>query len=72
VDESFANLFARDALLQGASKVRPQLTLAPEGRFVLYQYSYAVLSHVRRRFTMVGTRWEWRNLPPAACIAARR
>jgi phospholipid N-methyltransferase len=39
--------------------------LAPDGLFLLYQYSPAMRSLLRRYFRRVESRWELRNIPPA-------
>ncbi len=53
----------RDGILETVARA-----LAPGGKFLLYQYSHAVFPHIRRYFGSVTSRWEVRNVPPAACI----
>lgn len=53
----------REAIL--AAIVR---TLAPDGQFLLYQYSTAIRSLLRKYFSVVESHWELRNIPPAVCM----
>lgn len=46
-------------------------SLAPDGDFLLYQYSYAMRKHLREHFQTVESRWELRNIPPAVCLRCR-
>lgn len=45
--------------------------LTLDGDFLMYQYSTAMRSRLRRRFRSVETRWELRNIPPAVCMRCR-
>ncbi|HCG00301.1 MAG TPA: methyltransferase [Chloroflexi bacterium] len=56
----------RDAILDAITR-----SLAPPGDFLLYQYSYAMRSRLRRYFRTVESAWEIRNLPPAVCMRCR-
>jgi phospholipid N-methyltransferase len=46
-------------------------SLAVEGDFLLYQYSYAMRGRLRKYFRVVESTWEIRNLPPAVCMKCR-
>jgi phosphatidylethanolamine/phosphatidyl-N-methylethanolamine N-methyltransferase len=46
-------------------------SLAPDGDFLLYQYSPAMRGFLRRHFREVQSRWEPRNVPPAICMRCR-
>jgi phospholipid N-methyltransferase len=56
----------RDAFLGAITQ-----SLAPQGDFLLYQYSYAMRGRLRRYFRTVESTWEIRNLPPAVCMRCR-
>jgi phospholipid N-methyltransferase len=48
-----------------------ETALRPDGDFLLYQYSPAMRSRLRRQFRLVESRWELRNIPPAICVRCR-
>lgn len=46
--------------------------LAPDGGFLVYQYSAKVLPHLTRRFGVVEREREWRNLVPVHVFRCRQ
>ncbi|MPT47168.1 MAG: methyltransferase [Sphingobium sp.] len=47
-------------------------SLAPDGAFLIYQYSRFVVPMLRRHFTDVRSRRHWVNIPPCYLITARQ
>lgn len=47
-------------------------TLAPDGLFLVYQYSRRVMPLLRRHFTSVAEQRVWRCIPPARLFIARK
>ncbi|MEZ5654820.1 MAG: methyltransferase domain-containing protein [Sphingobium sp.] len=56
-----------DAIAAATSRI-----LAPEGAFLVYQYSGFVLPLLRPHFPEISKEWIWRNVPPCMITAARK